>query len=175
MTSGPTWAILYAPMNRDEDLDYDYGPAGRVLWGRVGVFGVALLFAFLLGRCAAPGVAQEEFDAVQAERDRYRDDVAQLEQELEALSGGAIPTQPTNADGEDEDSEPTDDADTNDDPTTEGTQTYTVQPNDNLRSIAQRFYGDGNRHELISEANGIDSDNVLQVGQELEIPPCPDC
>ncbi|MEX0659092.1 MAG: LysM peptidoglycan-binding domain-containing protein [Egibacteraceae bacterium] len=167
-------------MSRDDDLDYDYDAGGRVLWGRVAIFGVALLFTFVLGRACASGVPEEDLEEANRQVQEYVEDNEQLRQELEALSGGAPPTDPA-AGEEGETAEGTADDGTAEEPTSdttasaEGTQTYTVQANDNLRSIAQEFYGDGNRHDLISEANGIDSDNVLQVGQELEIPPCPDC
>lgn len=164
-------------MSRDDDLDYDYDAGGRVLWGRVAIFGVALLFTFVLGRACASGVPAEDLEEANRQVQEYVEENEQLRQELEALSGGAAPTDP--AAGEDGEGTVDDGAAeepaTDDTAAAEGTQTYTVQANDNLRSIAQEFYGDGNRHDLISEANGIDSDNVLQVGQELEIPPCPDC
>lgn len=162
-------------MNRDDDLDYDYAPAGRVLWGRIAIFGVALLLAFLLGRGCAAGVPQEELDEANELVQEYVEENEQLRQEIQALSGeDATEGEEASADGE----EPTDGEAPTDGTegveSADGTRIYTVQPDDNLRSIAQRFYGDGSKHELISEANGIDSDNVLQVGQELEIPPDPD-
>lgn len=169
-------------MNRDDDLEYDYAPAGRVLWGRIAVFGVALLLAFLLGRGCAAGVPQEELDEANELVQEYVEENEQLRQEVQALSGedatdgedapadGEEPTGEQPADGE----AATDGSETDGVESADGTRIYTVQPDDNLRSIAQRFYGDGSKHELISEANGIDSDNVLQVGQELEIPPDPD-
>ncbi|WP_088889130.1 LysM peptidoglycan-binding domain-containing protein [Leptolyngbya ohadii] len=50
---------------------------------------------------------------------------------------------------------------------------YTVQPGDTLSSIAQRFYGDASRWNLIYETNlniiGIDP-NQLRVGLQLMIP-----
>lgn len=162
-------------MNRDDDLDYDYAPAGRVLWGRIAIFGVALLLAFLLGRGCAAGVPQEELDEANELVQEYVEENEQLRQEIQALSGeDATEGEEAPADGD----EPTDGEQPTDGTegveSADGTRIYTVQPDDNLRSIAQRFYGDGSKHELISEANGIDSDNVLQVGQELEIPPDPD-
>src|SRR5690606_6118361 len=41
------------PMDYEYEAADDYG--GRVLWGRVAVFGVALLLALILGRCTAGG------------------------------------------------------------------------------------------------------------------------
>lgn len=158
--------------------EYDYEPGGRVLWGRVAFFGVALLLSFLLGRGCAAGVPQADYDASQARVEELAQEKRQLEQELQALSDGAPRPPEGEEEGEGEDGEEAEDAEPTSDTTSasteDGARIYTVQPRDNLRSIAERFYGDGNKHELISEANGIDSDNVLQVGQELEIPPDPD-
>lgn len=163
-------------MNREEDLSYDFDAGGRILWGRVAFFGVALLLAFLLGRGCASGVSQAEFEEQQQLAAQLAEEKRELEQQLEALSGQQAENQEDTAEGdaasEDGDTAEGDTADA--DTAADGTRIYTVQPDDNLRSIAQRFYGDGNKHTLISEANGIDSDNVLQVGQELEIPPDPD-
>lgn len=178
MTSGPTSVIL-GLMNRQDEYEYESG--GQVLWGRVAVLSVALLLSFLLGRGCASGVPQEEFDAVDQRVAELSEEKRQLEQELQALDDGqpATPEAPEEPQegGEGEETEPTastTDSDGEASADEDGVRIYTVQPRDNLRSIAQKFYGDGNKHELISEANGIDSDNVLQVGQELRIPPDPD-
>ena len=52
-------------------------------------------------------------------------------------------------------------------------QTYTVQTGDTLGKIAQKLYGDGARWTEIYEANKkqIADPNVIQIGQELRIPP----
>ncbi|HVM00400.1 MAG TPA: LysM peptidoglycan-binding domain-containing protein [Egibacteraceae bacterium] len=159
-------------MNRNDDFDYDYEPGGRVLWGRVAFFGVALLLSFLFGRGCAAGVPEDELIAERQRVAALQEENRQLENQLQALSSGQTePPAEDGADGEEAPDSAEGEAETT---AAEGTRIYTVQPRDNLRSIAQRFYGDGNKHGLISEANGIDSDNVLQVGQELEIPPDPD-
>jgi nucleoid-associated protein YgaU len=51
-------------------------------------------------------------------------------------------------------------------------KTYTVQAGDTLGKIAQELYGDGGRWTEIYEANKakIADPNVIEVGQELEIP-----
>ncbi|MFI9510415.1 LysM peptidoglycan-binding domain-containing protein [Nocardia sp. NPDC052566] len=49
-------------------------------------------------------------------------------------------------------------------------QTYTVEPGDTLWSIAERFYGDGNRYQEIANASGIDNPDAINVGQVLTIP-----
>lgn len=167
MTSGSTSAILFW-MNRDDDFELEYAGGGQVLWGRVAIFGVALLIAFFMGRSCADGVPEEELADAQDQIVELQNDKTVLEQELQALSvGEAGPTGDGAPEGE---AAPEDAAETGGQTAEDGAQIYTVQPRDNLRSIAQRMCGDGDRHELISEANGIDTDNVLQVGQELRIP-----
>lgn len=173
MTFGPSSAILVR-MSRDEDYELDYAGGGQVLWGRVAILGVALLLAFFLGRGCAGGVPEERVTELEGTVQDLQQDKTTLQQELEALSvdsgtDAEAPEGETPADPEGQSSSGTDDEAAT--PTTEdGTRIYTVQPRDNLRSIAQRMCGDGDQHELISEANGIDTDNVLQVGQELRIP-----
>lgn len=164
-------------MSRRDEYEYESG--GQVLWGRVAVLSVALLLSFLLGRGCAAGVPQEDYDELDQRVTALSEEKRQLEQELQALTDGqTAPPEEGEGDEAGEETEPTantSDGDGEADATTEdGVRIYTVQPRDNLRSIAEQFYGDGNKHHLISEANGIDSDNVLQVGQELRIPPDPD-
>jgi len=49
-------------------------------------------------------------------------------------------------------------------------QKYTVQPGDTLSKISQQFYGSPNHYMKIAQANGIENPNLIQVGQELDIP-----
>ncbi len=51
-----------------------------------------------------------------------------------------------------------------------GGQKYTVKAGDTLGKISQQFYGSANHYMKIAEANGIDNPNLIQAGQELEIP-----
>ena len=51
-----------------------------------------------------------------------------------------------------------------------GGKKYTVAPGDTLSKISQQFYGSPNHYMKIAEANGIDNPNLIQVGQELDIP-----
>jgi nucleoid-associated protein YgaU len=53
-------------------------------------------------------------------------------------------------------------------------QNYTVAENDTLSSISERFYGNPDGGSAIAEANDIDPDDPLRVGDELEIPPPPE-
>lgn len=131
----------------------DYG--GRVLWGRVAVFGGALLLMFVLGRCtAAGGVPQSELDAAKRQVTELEARNDRLEQQVAALSAGAAAEEPQDEDGD-----------------REGWTTYIVRSGDTLISIAQEVYDDGTKFDLIAEANGIDQNNKLRVGQELQIPP----
>ena len=53
-----------------------------------------------------------------------------------------------------------------------GGQTYTVKPGDNLRKIAQHFYGDEMKWHAIRDANDELRANPdkIQVGQQIRIP-----
>lgn len=53
---------------------------------------------------------------------------------------------------------------------TEETRKYTVQSGDTLSKISHMFYGNSHEYMKIAQANGIDDPNLIQVGQELEIP-----
>ena len=52
--------------------------------------------------------------------------------------------------------------------------TYTVKEGDTLTTIAQEFYGDPAKFDLIVDANNLDGSTNLRVGQELIIPTDPD-
>jgi LysM repeat protein len=141
-------------------MDYEYeqteeATGGRVLWGRVAVFGAALLLLFALGRCTAGGAASPE---ELAERDRQimalNEEVERLERELAALSADQ-PLPANDVAPEDVDAGPT----------------YEVQSGDTLNSIAQQLCGSTDFAPQIAELNGIDAANRLQVGQVLDLPP----
>src|SRR5690606_12719129 len=53
-----------------------------------------------------------------------------------------------------------------------GDYIYTVQSDDTLAHIAQRYYGDGGRESYmrIAEANDISDPDSIQAGQKLTIP-----
>jgi LysM repeat protein len=50
-------------------------------------------------------------------------------------------------------------------------QTYTVQRGDSLFTIAQKFYGDGDKYRQLALYNQIRNPNALEIGQILKIPP----
>jgi nucleoid-associated protein YgaU len=52
----------------------------------------------------------------------------------------------------------------------QGSQTYTVQPGDNLSKISKRYYGDANKYPVIAQANNLADPDKIRVGQELVIP-----
>jgi nucleoid-associated protein YgaU len=49
-------------------------------------------------------------------------------------------------------------------------RTYTVESGDTLWAIAERFYGDGSKYQVIADANGIPNPDLIQPGQVLTIP-----
>ena len=49
-------------------------------------------------------------------------------------------------------------------------QEYTVQANDTLFKIAEKYYGDGNLWGKIAAANGNIAPESLKTGQVLTIP-----
>ena len=67
----------------------------------------------------------------------------------------------------DDDADEGDDADDGDDAEEE---TYTVESGQTLYSIAEEVYGDGNRWQEIAEANDLDDQTAISVGEELVIP-----
>lgn len=152
-------------------MDYHYdgdGASGaRVLWGRVAILGAALVLMFLLGRCSAGGgVPPAEHEEAVATIQQLAEENERLEQQVAALSAGQESSAPEgdeeagNADegGESEDAHA-------------GARTYVVRPGDTLISIARELYGEPSRFDVIAEANGIDDNNRLRVGDELRIPP----
>jgi nucleoid-associated protein YgaU len=52
----------------------------------------------------------------------------------------------------------------------QGSQTYTVQPGDNLSKISKRYDGDANKYPVIAQANNLADPDKIKVGQELVIP-----
>jgi LysM repeat protein len=49
-------------------------------------------------------------------------------------------------------------------------RTYTVESGDTLWAIAERFYGDGSKYQMIADASGIPNPDLIQPGQVLTIP-----
>ncbi len=49
-------------------------------------------------------------------------------------------------------------------------QTYTVVSGDTLWAISERFYGDGNKYQVIADASGVANPDLIFPGQVLTIP-----
>ena len=49
-------------------------------------------------------------------------------------------------------------------------RTYTVVSGDTLWAIAERFYGDGSKYQMIADASGIPDPDLIQPGQVLTVP-----
>jgi nucleoid-associated protein YgaU len=49
-------------------------------------------------------------------------------------------------------------------------RTYTVVSGDTLWAIAERFYGDGSRYQVIADASGVSNPDLIYPGQVLTIP-----
>jgi 5'-nucleotidase / UDP-sugar diphosphatase len=163
-------------------MEYDYASDeayhGRVLWGRLGVYAAILLVVFLLGSWFGGRGTVPAAD-LQARDDR----IAQLieenetyEQEIAALSANAASRPRVPDDTDDlaasaaaDDGDAAGEGEGGADGDTPGS--YTVQPEDTLYDIAVKVYGDGSKFRAIAEANNLDSNNRLQVGQTLVIPP----
>jgi hypothetical protein len=55
-------------------------------------------------------------------------------------------------------------------PEPEPARTYTVESGDTLWAIAERFYGDGNKYQIIADASGISNPDLIHPGEVLTIP-----
>jgi LysM repeat protein len=158
------------------ELDYEEEPEGgspgRVLWGRVAIFGLALLIAFLIGRATGggDGVSQARFDSIAEQRDDLAAEVGSLQDELDAAQQATPPpasASPASGAAEDETGA------TDPENETEGGETYVIKSGDTLADIALRFYGDASFDDFLAEVNDIDDPEHLVVGTELTIPPEP--
>ncbi|HEV7361886.1 MAG TPA: LysM peptidoglycan-binding domain-containing protein [Mycobacterium sp.] len=49
-------------------------------------------------------------------------------------------------------------------------RTYTVVSGDTMWAIAERFYGDGSKYQVIADASGVDNPDLIHPGQVLTIP-----
>ena len=45
-----------------------------------------------------------------------------------------------------------------------------MESGDTLWAIAEQFYGDGNKYQVIADASGISNPDLIQPGQVLTIP-----
>jgi LysM repeat protein len=159
------------------DYEYDdYEPyEGRILWGRAAVYAGSLVLVFILGSCIGGrgDVSQAEFEEQRERVMELASENTVLQEQLEAVSNTQDSDRPRVVDT------PTGTPTTGaTDGTTgetgeqgDGVTTYEVQDGDTLYTIAVEMYGDGSKFPLIADANDLDSDNPLTVGQQLIIPP----
>lgn len=66
--------------------------------------------------------------------------------------------------------EPVAEAETEEPAPAPAARTYTVESGDSLWAIAERFYGDGSKYQVIADASGIPNPDLIQPGQVLTIP-----
>jgi LysM repeat protein len=179
----------YEPAVREETdvlgYDYDSGPdpdrpRGEVLWGRVGILGAIVLFAFVLGRCSGggsdTGIAQSDLDAVKATLTEAQAEITDLQQQLnDALAANSSPA----GDGEKGGNDNGNGTGNNGDgevaaPTDVGpTSPYTIQSGDTFSTLAEKFYKNTAYSDWIAEANPDVDPGALQVGQVIQIPDNP--
>ncbi len=155
-----------------------HGPrfgGGNVLWGRMLVWGGALLAVFIVGfifgASGGDGVSKASYDTLQKKFAEESTKSADLQAQLAAAEQDAKEDDSTTVNADDENSDGTASSDTSDDTASTGGGTYTIVAGDSFWAIAQKVYGDGNLFELILDANGLAQDSRLVVGQTLEIPP----
>ena len=170
-------------MDHEYELEDDYAP--RILWGRLAFFAIALLLAFLFGRCTKDaGRPESEYQARVAEVVELSSENEVLRAQLEAAGNGEDEETPPDGEtggngdgngdggGDGETEAPAEDS--GEEEVGEDGTTYVVQEGDTLTTIAQQFYGDPAKFDLIVDANNLDESTQLRVGQELIIPPDPD-
>ena len=155
-------------MDHDYELEEDYAP--RILWGRLAFFLLALVLAFSVGRCTkSSGVDEDTFAAEQQRVLELQSENTVLQQQVDAAAN-----QQNNQGGGDGGTDDGAAAETEppatEEPVAGEGQTYTVQSGDTLTTIAEKFYGEQSRFDLIVDANNLDGDTPLRVGQELIIP-----
>jgi nucleoid-associated protein YgaU len=152
------------------DYDYeqeDYGP--RVLWGRLVLLLIGLVLVFFVGRCTAGGADARDLAQAESRVAELNSENQFLRAQLDAAQASQTP--PTEGGRPTEGGQPPTEQPTGArDPIDQGQQKYVVQPGDTLTGIAEQFYGDQGKWELIAEANNLGSDTALTVGQELVIP-----
>lgn len=66
--------------------------------------------------------------------------------------------------------EPVEEAGAEASPEEPAARTYTVESGDTLWAIAERYYGDGSKYQVIADASGIANPDLIHPGQVLTIP-----
>lgn len=180
-------------------MEYEYDGleeyGGRVLWGRIAFFAVALLLLFFLGRCTASGgVPQSQVDELKQKVTDLTEQNTRLNDQLAAAQANAknalgasedtsgSATEDTSASAKKSETPRTRPTETETPPRMRssaipsGSKTYTVKQGDYLNRIAEAVYGKATptRVEAITKANRLKADERLVVGQKLIIPADPD-
>lgn len=162
-------------MEYEYDMDEPY--AGRILWARLAVYGVAFVLVFLLGNCLGGRGKVPESEVVDLQQNiaELAEENKRLEDRVAALGADPQPAE-SPAPGETPTDEPDADATPDAQAASDGDEmrTYEVKSGDSLYGIAHKMYGDGSKYRLIVEENGLSADDPITVGQELRIPPDPD-
>lgn len=159
-------AFEVEPSYSDEPLPQ--GP--RVLWGRVGVLGGALVLFFLMGRLTAPGGSSGDVTNLRNQVSSQASQIATLQAQLRAATTQSNPSPVASVSpSPNPTSSPTSTATT---PTS-----YTVKPGDTLNGIVHTVYGTSSGYStaalsaLLMQANNITDAHTLKVGQVLTVPP----
>jgi nucleoid-associated protein YgaU len=178
-------------------MEYEYDGleeyGGRVLWGRIAFFAVALLLLFFLGRCTASGgVPQSEVDELEQKVADLTEQNTRLNDQLAAAQANAKNALGTTEDTSESVTDSTSES-ASESPRTRtmesepgtrprssaispGSKTYTVKQGDYLNKIAEEVYGRATsaRVNAIAKANNLRAGQPLVVGQKLIIPPDPE-
>lgn len=162
-------AFEVEPSYSDEPLPQ--GP--RVLWGRVGVLGGALVLFFLLGRLTAPGGSSADVTNLRNQVASQASQIATLQAQLRGATAQSPSPTPSLSTSPNPSSSPTSSP-----PAAATTPTsYTVKSGDTLGGIAHTVYGTSSGYStaalsaLLMQANNITDAHTLRVGQVLTVPP----
>lgn len=156
-------------MDHDYELEEDYAP--RILWGRLAFFLLAIVLAFSVGRCTkSSGVDEDTFAAEQQRVLELQSENTVLQQQVDAAADQGANQGNNGGNDQEPAGGQTEAPSATEEPVSGEGQTYTVQPNDTLTTIAQKFYGEQSKYDLIVDANNLSDDTPLRVGQELIIP-----
>lgn len=157
----------------EPQTSYDWDPEeepererSNVLWGRIAVFGGALLLALIIGRMSAPegisesglATANAEITSLKAENEDLKTQLADAE-----AAANAAPSPSVSPSG-------TPSPDASGDGTAITGQDYVVRRGDTLNTIAEKFYGDTKYGDYLAEVNHIDDPAALTIGMTLIIP-----
>ncbi len=142
--------------------------SGNILWGRLAIWGTALLAVFLVGfifgSSGGDSVSKKSYDELKKNFAEESSKTAELEVKLANAETEVQKSQSDNNEGDN----------SNSDPNSEDTpNSYTIKSGDTYWGIAQKIYGDGSLYTIILDANGLTKNSSIKAGDEIEIPPKP--